>query len=1035
MIINSLNIYGFGKLSDLTIELQSGINIIEGKNEAGKSTIMAFIRAILFGFENKKKLHERYEPIHGGKFGGAIFLSDNDNDGGIYQIERVYHKKASGDVSITKPNGDVVGEEYLSTLLGKINDNIFKQIFCFGLSELQQINLLKDDQINDFIYHAGTGSVNQILRMKKELNQKKANLFLASGTVPSINVLISKLNEITVSINKLKEKNSNYNIYLEQIKELEQEIKNYEEKSEIIKNELNRLKILERTYEPYIQKKRAEIALSEYPTDFDFPENGVERVNGILTNIDKLKLEYNQLVERLETINGELIELPDVDFYLDNKELILNTKDQLNTYYQQLKSEQSLINDLQKNSDNIVENLRQIGSDYTEEKIKAIEITIQDKQYIQEQGNLIDKKYKSLEDLNKEIEMNKKNSYIVKNKLEGNDKGESGEKNNDKLKDIIPLIKKYWESLRENELQRKIKSEQKEDYQQQLKSMGSKIPLLNLIMINGPAIIGAIILVLLLENFLYGGLLLVASLIFSLLFISYNNKTNITYQKSINNNIKNLLSQIDRIDSEIIIIKDKSNSLLTTLGFNDLIELNEATILKLEELDRANLEESVYQHSERKRIKEYQKELKDNQLEFNLLQEKKDTLLQEINDQNGAFDTWLLKQSLPTNISINILNNLIVIIERLKELYITRDSLLLNIKGANKYREEFETKVNNLLAAINISLDTTIEGKVNFLTEQLKKVETGIMTNSMNNKNIEDINQRINKNKKENEQENLKYQELLKYANVTDKEDFYKLDERFKEYTILIKEQKQHSITIQNNCRNEYNYEQILDELEDINIDDLNSRIEQSNEELKEISESIKAKSVDKGETQNQVSELENDSELSEQNQKYEIYTNELKDKVKAWTSLTLSENILDNTMKIYEDEKQPQLIQSTSEFFSEMTGNNYIKVLSSMENNEISVIRSDQVKFEPQFLSRGTVEQLFLAVRYALVEEYSNQNRLPIILDDIFVNFDSERFTNAIKTLEKLSNKHQIIIFTCHTYASEKIQEAIKELKHTNLS
>lgn len=1034
MIINSLNIYGFGKLSDITIELESGINIIEGKNEAGKTTIMAFIRAILFGFENKKKMHERYEPIHGGKFGGAIFLSDNNIDGGVYKIERVYRKKASGDVSITKPNGEVVGDEYLSTLLGKINDNIFKQIFCFGLSELQQINLLKDDQINDFIYHAGTGSVNQILRMKKELSQKKSNLFLVSGTVPSINVLITKLNDINASINKLKEKNSNYYIYLDQIKELEKEIKNYEKKSENIKEELNKLIILERSYESYVQMKRVEIALNEYPIEFNFPENGFVRINVMLDNIDKLKLEYNQLVEKLDSVEEELIELPDANFYLDNKELINNTKDQLNNYQQLIKSEQSLINDLQKNKDNIAENLRQIGSGFTEEKIKAIEITIQDKQYIQEQDNLINEKQKVLNDLDKDIDNNKKNAYRLRNKLEDQDNKNIADKDyeNNKLKDILPKIKKYWEDLRENQLQRKIKNEQVEDYQRQINSVGSKIPLLSLFIINGLAIISAVILVYLTSSFLYGLIPIGVGLIFSLFFMIYNNKTGNYYQKSINSNIDNLQNQIAKIDSEIIVIINSSNKLLNIFGFD---ELNETTIFKLEELERANLEESMYQHSEQKRIKEYQKELKESQLEFNLLQEEKDLLLQEINVQKKDFDSWLLEHNLPTNISINILNNLIMIIEELKELYISRDNLLLNIKDINNSREEYESRVNNLLTTINITPDTTIESRVNFLAEQLKKVEIGISTNSMNNKNIEEIKERINNNIKEKEQEILKFEDLLKKADVTDIEDFYKEEARFKEYIELKTEGKQHLITIQNNCRSEYKYEKILEELETINIDDLNSKLEQANVELKEISENIKTKSVKKGEIQNQVNELETDSELSEQNQKYELYTNELKNKVKEWVALSLSENILDNTMKIYENEKQPQLIQSTSEFFSEMTGNDYIKVLSSMENNEISVIRNDQVKFEPQFLSRGTVEQLFLAVRYALVEEYSKQNRLPIILDDIFVNFDSERFSNAIRTLERLSDKHQIIIFTCHTHASEKIQEAIKELKYTNLS
>lgn len=51
MNISSLNIYGFGKLIDKQIDLVSGINVIEGKNEIGKTTLMAFIRAVFLGLK------------------------------------------------------------------------------------------------------------------------------------------------------------------------------------------------------------------------------------------------------------------------------------------------------------------------------------------------------------------------------------------------------------------------------------------------------------------------------------------------------------------------------------------------------------------------------------------------------------------------------------------------------------------------------------------------------------------------------------------------------------------------------------------------------------------------------------------------------------------------------------------------------------------------------------------------------------------------------------------------------------------------
>ena len=50
MIIEKINIKSFGMLTDMTLEFSPTINVIEGQNEAGKSTIAAFIKYMLYGF-------------------------------------------------------------------------------------------------------------------------------------------------------------------------------------------------------------------------------------------------------------------------------------------------------------------------------------------------------------------------------------------------------------------------------------------------------------------------------------------------------------------------------------------------------------------------------------------------------------------------------------------------------------------------------------------------------------------------------------------------------------------------------------------------------------------------------------------------------------------------------------------------------------------------------------------------------------------------------------------------------------------------
>ena len=67
MIINSLGLKHFGKFQDEKIELQNGINLLYGTNEAGKSTIHTFIKGMLFGIDKQRgrtsfDVYTRYKP-------------------------------------------------------------------------------------------------------------------------------------------------------------------------------------------------------------------------------------------------------------------------------------------------------------------------------------------------------------------------------------------------------------------------------------------------------------------------------------------------------------------------------------------------------------------------------------------------------------------------------------------------------------------------------------------------------------------------------------------------------------------------------------------------------------------------------------------------------------------------------------------------------------------------------------------------------------------------------------------------------------
>ena len=71
--------------------------------------------------------------------------------------------------------------------------------------------------------------------------------------------------------------------------------------------------------------------------------------------------------------------------------------------------------------------------------------------------------------------------------------------------------------------------------------------------------------------------------------------------------------------------------------------------------------------------------------------------------------------------------------------------------------------------------------------------------------------------------------------------------------------------------------------------------------------------------------------------------------------------------------------------------------------------------------LSRGTAEQLYLALRFGLIEEFAQHAEpLPVVMDDILVNFDADRASRAAAAIADFATRHQVLYFTCHPWTAE---------------
>lgn len=133
-----LHLKGFGKFHDRTISFTDGINVIYGKNEAGKSTMHTFIRGMLFGIQpqrgraSKNDLYSKYEPWeNGGTYEGSLRLEQN---GHIYRIERSFQKNRKSLTIIDETAGKEIEptRAFMDQLLCGLSETAYNNTISIG---------------------------------------------------------------------------------------------------------------------------------------------------------------------------------------------------------------------------------------------------------------------------------------------------------------------------------------------------------------------------------------------------------------------------------------------------------------------------------------------------------------------------------------------------------------------------------------------------------------------------------------------------------------------------------------------------------------------------------------------------------------------------------------------------------------------------------------------------------------------------------------------------------------------------------------
>ena len=138
------------------------------------------------------------------------------------------------------------------------------------------------------------------------------------------------------------------------------------------------------------------------------------------------------------------------------------------------------------------------------------------------------------------------------------------------------------------------------------------------------------------------------------------------------------------------------------------------------------------------------------------------------------------------------------------------------------------------------------------------------------------------------------------------------------------------------------------------------------------------------------------DQSLAKKQIELDVVEQQIK-KIDAWRERAAVSLFLERIRDEYEQHRQPETLREASKYMTQLTSGKYTRIWTPLAHDILFVDTPEGQSLPVQVLSRGTREQLFVSLRLALVSAYARRGiHLPMILDDVFVNYDAGRTRTA---------------------------------------
>lgn len=366
------------------------------------------------------------------------------------------------------------------------------------------------------------------------------------------------------------------------------------------------------------------------------------------------------------------------------------------------------------------------------------------------------------------------------------------------------------------------------------------------------------------------------------------------------------------------------------------------------------------------------------------------------------------------------------------------------IKIKEKINLDYEEKINNLKNKLNNKKESKTNNKLNKmnLIIILILILLNILINFINiSKIIEKIiiyitviylilnlgkylKNKYNKNKIERK-ENIEKIKNEKEIEILEENKKNNIDEINKIEKEIRDENNKQQERIINKYKNQFNKEEIQ-KLFYLNLNNMENQIELLNREYNK--KKIELNTINIKESENNI-KIQNKLECEEQLEYYQEQKNEIE---KLEKSIKLAKDALEQAYLEMKNEVTPKFTKDLSNLIEKISNNKYKNAKFDSEYG-LRVEMENGEYMDCNRLSIGTIDQLYLSLRLSAMNEITEET-LPIILDEAFAYYDSERLENILKYIYDNYKNNQVLIFTCTNREKQILDKLNMEYNLINL-